>query len=241
MNLPFIPFLSLGGINMAKNQMTMREVVSQLRSQGHNITYYERKDGGILIRSIDGQMFTGATGNLYARAMTGTTLSSKRAAQISQITWTGKRAKSQISDREVKKKLENVQKKWRKAFPRVDGKVPSVGRKTAKKTKWNLEHKGKEETMRLLNEAERYATGLAYNKNIDYLLQMLKDYIDKIGKLGDASSKEVLSKLYDDIAESRVLFKEENILATYEKLYLLNKGVPAEEVARQVRDLLNLN
>ena len=223
---------------MAKNQITMRQVVSQLRAQGHSITYYERKDGGVLIRSIDGQMFTGATGNLYARAMAGTHLSVKRAAQISQITWTGKRAKNQISDREVKKKLEKVQRKWRKAFPRVDGKVPSVGRKTAKKTQWNLEHKGKEETMRLLSEAERYASGLAYNKNIDYLLTMLKDYIDK---LDDYNSKRILSDLYNDISESRVSFQEEHIIDVYKKLYLLNDGVPAEEVARQIRLLLNLN
>ena len=30
--------------------MTLRELVNELRAQGHQIEYYSRKDGGILIR-----------------------------------------------------------------------------------------------------------------------------------------------------------------------------------------------
>lgn len=218
---------------MAKTQITMREVVSELRSQGHSITYYERKDGGILIRSIDGQMFTGATGNLYARAMAGTHLSVKRAAQISQITWTGKRAKNQISDREVKKKLEKVQRKWRKAFPKVDGKVPKQGRKTARKVQWSLQNRGKEETMRLLNEAERYASGKAYSKNIQFLIGYIKDAASKYG------SPE-LDDLANRVEENAFLIMEEMIEPVYQELYKLNAGVPPEEIVRNIERIIHL-
>ena len=45
--------------------MTMMEVVRQLQSQGHEIDFYVRKDGGILVRSIDGQKFpSGASGKI---------------------------------------------------------------------------------------------------------------------------------------------------------------------------------
>ena len=49
--------------------MTLRELVKELRSQGHQVEYYNRKDGSILIRSIDGIDYKGASGNAVARAM----------------------------------------------------------------------------------------------------------------------------------------------------------------------------
>ena len=153
--------------NQVKHK-TMREVVDELRRQGHVVTFYTRKDGGILIKTIDSQKFTGATGNMYGRALVGEKLSTKRANQLSRITWTGKRAKSQISHKydAVKKQLERTQRIWRKAF----GKDSPVGKITAKKVKWSIEHRGEEETKRLLKEAERYASGMAYQKNVEILI-----------------------------------------------------------------------
>ena len=216
--------------------MTIRQTISVLRNQGHKVTYYERKDGGVLIRSIDGQTFTGATGNLYARAMTGQTLSVKRAKQLGDITWSGKRLQSQISykDYDVKKKLQKVQRIWRKAFPKAKGQMPSVGRKTAKKVKWSLEHRGKEETMRLLEEAERYAKGKAYTKNI----QQLADFIN------DASLRyhsQELKQLALDILSNAWMINENAILPAYQELYKLNDGVPPEEIAKNVRIILEID
>ena len=213
--------------------MTVRQTINLLRSQGHKVTYYERRDGGVLIKSIDGQRFSGATGNLYARAMSGQTLSVKRATQLGNITWSGKRLKSQISskDYDVKKELQRVQKLWNKAFPKVDGKVPPVGRKTAKKVKWSIEHRGKEETMRLLKEAEKYAKGKAYSKNITILAEFIRDSAKKY------KSKE-LEELADDIEENAWMIDETSIVPAYEELYKLNKDVPPEEVARVTRSIL---
>ena len=61
--------------------MSVRELVKALRKEGHKVTYRKRKDGGILIKSIDGQKFKGAKGNLLARQMLGINLSEKRALQ----------------------------------------------------------------------------------------------------------------------------------------------------------------
>lgn len=215
--------------------MTVRQTINLLRSQGHKVTYYQRRDGGVLIKSIDGQRFTGATGNLYARAMTGQTLSVKRATQLGNITWSGKRLQSQIpsAEKEIKKKLSRVQRIWRKTFPRVDGKVPLVGRKTAKKVKWSLEHRGKAETMRLLEEAEKYAKGKAYSKNI----QQLADFINDTGI---AYHSQELQDLAKDILANAWMIEESAINPTYQELYKLNDGVPPEEIARNVRSILNL-
>lgn len=213
--------------------MTMRQTISLLESQGHKVTFYVRKDGGVLIKSIDGQRFTGATGNLYARAMTGQSLSVKRAKQLGDITWSGKRAKSQISskDIDVKKKLQKVQRLWRKAFPKTNGQMPSVGRKTAKKVKWSLEHRGKEETMRLLEEAEKYAKGKAYSKNVSILATFIESASDQY------NSPE-LKQLADDVRAYAWLINESSIAPAYDELYKLNKGVAPEEVARVTRKIL---
>ena len=213
--------------------MKVRQIINILRSQGHKVTYYERRDGGVLIKSIDGQTFTGATGNLYARAMTGQTLSVKRATQLGNITWSGERLKSQISykDYDVKKELKRIQKIWNKAFPKVNGKAPSVGRKTAKKVKWSIEHRGKEETMRLLKEAEKYAKGKAYSKNIQYLLELIEE-------AAESYQSNELKKLAEDIEDNAWLIEESSIKPAYEELYKLNDGKPPKEVARVVRSIL---
>ena len=220
--------------------MKMRDIVKKLRNEGHSVSYYVRKDGGILIQSIDGQRFTGGTGNMYARAMTGTTLSTKRASQLSKITWEGERAKSQIADREIKKQLEKVQKKWRQAFPHKRGEVPAVGLKTAKKVKWSLEHRGKEETQRLLSEAERYASGKAYTKNIELLIDRINDYITKYNSLYPNIDISSLESLRDDIIDNSYLIREDGMQKAYEELYELDHGASPEEVSRNVRRVLGL-
>ena len=192
--------------------MNLKQVVNTLRNEGHAVTYYVRKDGGILIKTIDGQRFTGATGNMYARAMTGATLSTKRATQLAKITWSGKRAASYFQDREIKRLLQRVQRKWNKAFPHKRGEAPEVGLKTSKKVRWSLEHKGREETIRLLKEAERYATGKAYSKNIQYLASEIKQAAEKL-------NSKALQELFEFIKENAWKIKEESILEAYHTLY----------------------
>ena len=211
--------------------MTIRETIRELQKSGHHITYYERKDGGVLIKTIDGQKFTGATGNLYARALTGQKFSTKRAAQLGRITWSGKRAKSQISskDIDIKKKLERVQRKWRKAFKGQ----PGMGRKTAKQVKWSIENLGREETIRRLEEAERYASGKAYTKNIQYLIVKIEEAALKL-------NSQELQKLADDIRKSAYKIQEVSIAPAYDRLYDLNHGANIQDVVNDVRKILGI-
>ncbi len=216
--------------------MTLKQVVKQLRNEGHSVTYYVRKDGGILIKTIDGQKFTGATGNMYARAMSGTTLSTKRANQLSRITWTGKRAAKHIADREVKRLLERVQRKWNKAFPHKKGEIPPVGLKTSKKVKWSLEHRGKEETMRLLSEAERYATGKAYTENIRQLANYVQDAAVNY-------QSDELMELANSIRENAWMIEEETIYPSYQELYKLNKlhlGYTIKGIVQNTKQILRI-
>lgn len=211
--------------------MNLRQIVDKLRQEGHSITFYVRKDRGILVKTIDGQRFTGAEGNKVVRAMAGQTLSAKRSAQLSRITYTGERAKAYFEDREVKRLLRRVQRKWNKAFPHKRGESPSVGLKTSKKIKWSLEHRGREETIRLLTEAERYASGKAYTENIRQLADNIEDAALKY------QSNELL-QLANDVRENAWMILEESIQPAYDRLYDLNKGEDPREIAKDVRKIL---
>lgn len=61
--------------------MNLREIVKLLRENDVSITYRKRKDGSIVIKTINGTKYSGKEGNEMARAMTGQQLS---AAQYSQ-------------------------------------------------------------------------------------------------------------------------------------------------------------
>lgn len=209
--------------------MNIRQVIKTLEDQGHSITYYVRKDGGVLIKSIDGVKYQGATGNKIARWMAGQQLSEKRAKQLEKITTTGKRAKKTLTNETIKKKLREVQRKWNKAFPHKRGETPSVGLKTSKDVKWNLEHKGEEETIRLLNEAERYAEGIAYSENV-------KNLIDRITEVNEYYNSKELKDVISWINDNFDKIQENKMEKSYQILYLLNDGVSVEQVAQLLKN-----
>ena len=64
--------------------MKLIDMVEELVSQGHKITFRHRTDGGIIITSIDGKKFTSLTeGNKTARSMVeGGELSLAKAEQV---------------------------------------------------------------------------------------------------------------------------------------------------------------
>lgn len=61
--------------------MTLREIVEQLRQGGSTVNYRARKDGSIVIKSINGRKYKGKAGNFVARALTGQTPTAKQTAQ----------------------------------------------------------------------------------------------------------------------------------------------------------------
>lgn len=212
----------------------MKTIIAELRKAGFDVEARIRKDGGAIIKAINGVRYTGTAGNAAARNILGETISPKKAEQLLKITTTGKRATNRVpSDQEVKKALRRVQRKWNKAFPHARGESPSVGKVTAKKTNWYLERYGKEETLRMLDERERYAMGKAYSKNIAILAENVRESAALLG------SQELLN-LANDIEENGWKINEDTILPAYQELYKINAGVDPAEVARSTRKILNV-
>ena len=211
--------------------MTAREMVKTLELQGHSVSYYVRKDGGILITSIDGQRFTGAKGNIKARTMLGTTLSKARSEQLAEATITKKQLK--IAPQELKDEWLRVRAIWRKAFPRKKGKKNPVGTLPWKRIRWRYEHYGMADALQSLLEAEKYATGIAYTKNVEELAK----FIEITGKKKRSVELIQLSK---DIRSNMYLIREEWIKPAYEELYELNHGRSPKTVAWNVRKILRL-
>lgn len=193
--------------------MTIRNIIKQLRKEGHRITYYVRKDGGVLIRSIDGQKFTGAAGNAVARQMTGQILSSARQAQT---------------------RFAVVAKKWKRA------KLPSsAGDLTFRKFTRTIKEEGLSNAYRYLSEKEKYASGIAYSKNIDYLIDKINQYKNSLEGLGRTEEIPDLDELIEFITLNAWKIKEEWMIPIYERLYDLNHGISAKDVMENVKSIIN--
>ena len=148
--------------------MTIRQIAKELTAQGYNVRYRVRKDGGILITKIDNKRFTGATGNKVARQLTGQTISEARRTQLERIT----RERTDVEN--LYKEYRRVKRKWTK------GNLPKqAGNLTFKKFKRAIAEKGKEEALRFLGEKEKYASGIAYSKNIE----ALASYVEQTASL----------------------------------------------------------
>lgn len=197
---------------------TIRSIVQQLRAAGIKITLYERPDGGILIRSIDGVKFTGAQGNKRAREMLGVELSAAQQTQLASAMTTRLSRRRPLPDY-IMKKVRRTQRYWRKYKPEV-----SKGRITMKKVRYSYMHYGAEETIRRLSAAERYARGLAYDVNIEYFLQRLNAVIYS----GYVDNNTQLNELYtirDAINAKRITITEVQLKELIEAMYMLEQAL----------------
>ena len=212
--------------------MTMMEIVRKLQEQGHSVDFYVRKDGGILIKKIDGETYpSGASGNARARQIVGADISEARIAQLKYAT-RQQRKKTKLDD-EVDAEFKRVKKIWNKAFKAQKGKPHSAGYFGKSRIAYTLKHYGKEEALRRIKEAEKYVTGFAYDKNVKALAMMIKD-------AGNKYQSPELLKLADDIDEFAFTIKEAWIKPAYDELYKLNAGVSPKEVAKNTRRILRL-
>lgn len=215
--------------------MTLRELVNGLRAQGHQIEYYNRKDGSILIRSIDGVDYKdGAAGNKVARAMgqslnLNAELSQARKTQLKIIKPKGKRTPLPKS---LEVKLKKVQKLYNK------NKIPiSQGRITKKQIRQIVQEEGIESARKKLTQAQRYAEGYATNATIDAFLTAIQSY-RKLFKQG-SQEYTALKKLEDDIRASSGIIKDEYIYPAYKRLYDI-KSDNVLDVIDDVRKILRL-
>ena len=214
----------------------MQQIIAQLQAEGHKVEYYIRKDGGILVKSIDGVRYpSGASGNARARQIAGATISEARVKQLKYATRTRARyRKKNISlDEQLEREYNRVKKKWNKAFKSKEGKPHPAGYFGKSRIKYAIEHYGKEEALRRILEAERYASGIAYSKNVEILAQFIKS-------AGERLSSQELLDLSQDVLDNAYSIRDEWIAPAYDELYKLNQGVPPKEVAKNTRAILRL-
>ncbi len=210
----------------------MMQIVQELIAGGHQVDFYIRKDGGILIRSIDGERFSGAKGNARAREMVGQEISIARVKQLKFALRQRKQSKKKLPDA-VEEAFQKTKKKWNKAFHSKKGIPHPAGYFPKKKIKYIYEKYGEEEAMRRINEADRYASGIAYSKNVEHLAGFILD-------AGNMYNSQELIKLAEDVLANAYAIKEEYIYPAYQKLYELNIGVDPKQVAKYTRLILRL-
>lgn len=220
--------------------MSVFESIKKLKSMGLNITFYKRKDGGYLIKSINGVKYTGAKGNIAARELTGDKISEARKQQLSYATRTRKKLRARRAagkmtiDEQIESAYAKVKKKWNKAFKSKKGKPHPAGYFGWERIQYSIEKYGKEEALRRISEAERYASGLAYNKNVEILIVFIED---AASKFNSRELKEVATAL----REQAYRIKDEWIQPAYDELYKLNVGVSPKDVAKNLRKILRLD
>lgn len=214
--------------------LTMIQVVRQLQRQGHVVDFYVRKDGGILVRNIDGNRFpSGASGNAYARSLLGVNISEARSSQLKYATRVRTRPiKVQVDD-VVKEEYKRVKKLWNKAFKPKKGMPHPAGYFGWQRIKRTYKQYGREETLRRISEAEKYASGIAYSENVRILASFILD-------AGNKYHSSDLTQLSSDLIANAYSIRDEWIEPAYNELYKLNTGKSPKDVANVVRSILRL-
>ena len=212
--------------------MTLIQVVSKLVSQGYKVSYYKRKDGGILIKSINGQTFTGAKGNIYARQLLGLSLAERREKQLTKITRERVVKPRKIlveTPQDLERYRKRVMRKWRKA-----GLTGSISKKNLRKI---IEDRGFEGALTYLKEMERHTEGKAYLNAIEGLLSRLENDIEIID---DSVEQQYLQAAYDLIQANKESFKQEWLFNIFDTLYNFEKGqITASAFYEKVNSLIN--
>ena len=111
-----------------------------------------------------------------------------------------------------------------------------AGKPTTKNIRWTLTFEGKEEALRKLRQAERYARGIAYPENVQSLAAKLSLEADKLpGKLGEELEK-IARHLFkhqtdDTISESQLKDALDVVGSPF------GKGTTDSEYAEIIRNL----
>ena len=219
--------------------MTTLEIIFQLINEGHEVEYTKRKDGGYRIKKIDSQKFRGSEGNNRARAMTGQALSERRKIQLSKsymITpkgkWGHKKSKKPPLPDEAKKLIRKAQRVFRK-----QGVIN--GTSSTSRFRRNVELFGYDEAMRRLSQNIRYAQGLAYEENVEHLVNLLKtEYMSKL-HFNSEEEQQRFQDMINKIETQKGNFKDKWISLIREKLYdLKNREISVDNLKADIEEIL---
>ena len=209
--------------------MTVRELIKELERLGYDVIARKRTDGGYIITNINGQTFTGASGNKYARQVLGVSLSPARMEQTKfnvekyiKLKEGQHKAKGKI-DEDMLKQLRKVQRIWRKTNIK--------GRITKSKLRGYIREEGTEGAKRYLERTARYGRGYAYAENVEYLAKYIEDVAKSIPNSNlQAESYEVARKVR---AKSEV-FREEWIGKVYSYWYEVLDTIIKHQYSEQI-------
>ena len=204
--------------------MKLEDVVKAF-SVRYNVEYVKRKEGGIIIKSINGVKYKGKSGNVYFRKLTNTTLSTAqkeaiRAGSSKKKAIAEAKAQGLPKPRKARKKkslklgkqLSKRLRKTRKAFKELDeNQKRIVGTPTRKKILQSLKREGRKATTQKLKEAERYAKGKIYSAQMEFIIKRIEETADMRG--------EDVSELVDFLRSHKNSFYEERFIAFKEEMY----------------------
>lgn len=193
--------------------MTVHELIKELERLGYDVIARKRTDGGYIITKINGQTFTGASGNAYARQVVGVSLSPARMeqTQYNVIKFIkGKKKPKDSIDEDMVKELRKVQRIWRKTNIK--------GRITKTKLRGYIREEGREGAKRYLEKQARYGQGYAYEENVEYLAKYIEDVAKKIE---DKEYQDMAYKCAEKVRNLKNVFREEWISKTYSYWYAI--------------------
>ena len=210
--------------------MRIKDIIKELEDLGMSVSFYKRKDGGIRITRINGERFTGSTGNQKARTIVHATLSELQTRALSKLQTPkgkgtyNKRRKPKL-DEETKARIKKIQYLYRKSGKKE-------GKPTIRNYRYILKTKGKKEADRLLRQSERRILGLAYTENVDALLARIASDLHK-------KKSSAMKAAYNRIKEFRENFRERWIAIIYELLYSWEMGIlDGEEAGGKIIGLI---
>lgn len=153
--------------------MQVRDMVQALTDKGHLVTYYVRPDGGLRITSIDGERFSisGNAGNERARKILGTSLSARQKSQRATAALEAKQGHLVTSQKpRLSKSEKKALKKANVALKKL-GKE-KIGAKQARQSRGRST--STKEFVRKLKSQVRHHIGIAYSKNVEWLISWLE-------------------------------------------------------------------
>lgn len=203
--------------------MKLKQIIEELRNKGVKITFRTRgkSEGvGVRITSINGVKFVGSKGNIEARKLIG----------INEI---AHRQKVAPLPKEIKNELNKTQKKFRESGTKA-------GKPTTKNVRRNLEHKGERETKRLLGQAQRYASGLAYTENVEALINRLKKDSENLLIRGEYDEMKALDEAIAIIEAKKDTITENQLKDLISESYNLEKrkGIKAKTFLNRIKRIL---
>ena len=219
--------------------MSVWEMIQELARLGHEVSFKKRSDGGYLITKIDGIRYVGATGNKIARSLLGTTLEEALKANkglaktlIENIKIVQKKRRLAPIDEEIKKAIRKTQRLWRK-----NNVASEAGMITTKSVRASIKKYGKKITLQKLEQAQRYARGIAYEENIKHLRDFILDYANKL-------NNDDLRRLANKIWTNREMILDKAIYPAYQELYKLNSigndKLAIKGIVSDIERILNL-